>query len=209
MHQTCLPKYKIVFDSTLCVSGYIRRNPLPHSQDLRIPTLLPKHHKPYITYRTRLLTIEGHILHALGFNTHVALPHPLAITYLQILDAFSPSSSHGKALAKRTLRYLNTALLSPQMLYLTHQPCALAIAAIYLAAREEGVKMPEHEWWEVFDMLGFLVVGMRSVEGVARRGREVFGGVGVLGREDVRKYLVGSGEGGGKNGDVVGMRRMR
>jgi hypothetical protein len=26
----------------------------------------------------------------------------------------------------------------------------------------------------------------------------------VLGREDARKYLVGSGEGGGKNGDVVG-----
>jgi hypothetical protein len=159
----------------------------------------------YITYRTRLLNIEGQVLNALGFNTHVALPHPLAITYLQILDVFSTShrKGAGKAVAKRTLQYLNSALLSPQMLYLTHQPCALAVAAIYLAAKEEGVKMPENEWWEVFDVereeLGFLVVGMRSVEGVARRGKDVFGDVAVVTREGVRKQLAASG-GGEKNG---------
>ncbi|PQE03583.1 hypothetical protein CJF31_00010135 [Rutstroemia sp. NJR-2017a BVV2] len=163
----------------------------------------------YITYRTRLLNIEGQVLNALGFNTHVALPHPLAITYLQILDVFSPShrKGAGKAVAKRTLQYLNSALLSPQMLYLTHQPCALAVAAIYLAAKEEGVKMPENEWWEVFDVereeLGFLVVGMRSVEGVARRGKEVFGDVAVATRDGVRKQLVASG-GGEKNGSGGG-----
>ncbi|KAM3064920.1 hypothetical protein ACMFMF_011536 [Clarireedia jacksonii] len=94
------------------------------------------------------------------------------------------------------------------MLYLTHQPCALAVAAIYLAAREEEAKMPENEWWEVFDVereeLGFLVVGMRSVEGVARRGREVFGDVGMLLREDVRKLLGVRGGGGGNSGNGVG-----
>ncbi|PQE15258.1 hypothetical protein CJF32_00007897 [Rutstroemia sp. NJR-2017a WRK4] len=163
----------------------------------------------YITYRTRLLNIEGQVLNALGFNTHVALPHPLAITYLQILDVFSTShrKGTGKAVAKRTLQYLNSALLSPQMLYLTHQPCALAVAAIYLAAKEEGVKMPENEWWEVFDVereeLGFLVVGMRSVEGVARRGKELFGDVAVVTRDGVRKHLVVGG-GGEKNGSAGG-----
>jgi uncharacterized short protein YbdD (DUF466 family) len=73
----------------------------------------------------------------------------------------------------RTIQYLNTALLSPQMLYLTHQPHALATAAIYNAARDVGAKMPECEWWEVFDVdreeLGFLVVGMRSVENYLRK----------------------------------------
>lgn len=40
---------------------------------------------------------------------------------------------------------------------------------MYLAAREVGVKLPGGEWWEVFDVereeLGFLVVGMGSLEG--------------------------------------------
>lgn len=40
---------------------------------------------------------------------------------------------------------------------------------MYLAAREVGVKLPAGEWWEVFDVereeLGFLVVGMGSLEG--------------------------------------------
>ncbi|KAM0153350.1 hypothetical protein ACHAQE_007680 [Botrytis cinerea] len=149
----------------------------------------------YISYRTRLLNIEGQVLNGLGFNTHVALPHPLAITYLQTLDIFSSAhrNGSGKAVAKKTIQYLNTALLSPQMLYLTHQPCALAVAAIYLAAKEEGIKMPEEEWWEVFDVereeLGFLVVGMRSLEGVARRGKEIFGEKMVVTKDDITEEL--------------------
>lgn len=74
-------------------------------------------------------------------------------------------------MAKRAIKLLNTALLSPQQLYLTHQPPALATAAIYLAAREEEVNLPDVEWWEVFDVdreeLGFLVVALTSVEGFA------------------------------------------
>src|SRR5258706_48080 len=90
----------------------------------------------YITFRTRLLHIEGQILNALSFNTHVSLPHPLAITYLQTLDMFSAAHPDGTGarVARRAVAYLNTALLSPQMLYLTHQPNALATAAVYLAA---------------------------------------------------------------------------
>ncbi|KAF1830506.1 hypothetical protein BDW02DRAFT_507459 [Decorospora gaudefroyi] len=121
----------------------------------------------YERRRSTLFTTEQVILRTLGFNTHVQLPYTLCITYLQALDTFS----HPRApeLAKRAIAYLNTALLSPQCLYLTHQPSALATAAIYLAAREVGIKMPECEWWEVFDtdreMLGFLCVGMLSLEG--------------------------------------------
>ena len=69
------------------------------------------------------------------------------------------------------LEHLNSALLSPQTLYLTHQPNALAVAAIYLAARDTDVKLPDGNWWEVFDVdredLGFLVLAYSSLEGYA------------------------------------------
>lgn len=129
----------------------------------------------YSAFQNRLLALEARILYALSFDTHVALPHPLAITYLQTLDFLSQPKA---SVSLRTMQYLNTALLSPQMLYLTHQPHALATAAIYNAARDLGARMPESEWWEVFDVdreqLGFLVVGMRSLEGWLRKRREEF-----------------------------------
>ena len=120
----------------------------------------------YQSARLTLLRIESVILRTLGFDTHVALPHTIALTYLQTLGATKP------AVARRVVEHLNAALLSPQLLYVTHQPNALAVAAIYLAAREEGVKLVDGEWWEVFDVdreeLGFLVVGMKSTEGFVR-----------------------------------------
>lgn len=128
----------------------------------------------YHAFHSRVLALEARILYALSFDTHVSLPHPLAVTYLQALDFLG---HHPKeAISRRVVEHLNAALLSPQMLYLTHQPNALAVSAIYNAARDVGAKMPECEWWEVFDVdreeLGFLVVGMRSVEGWARKQRE-------------------------------------
>ncbi|OAQ68973.1 cyclin [Pochonia chlamydosporia 170] len=127
----------------------------------------------YFSFQNRLLALESRLLYALSFNTHVALPHALAITYLQTMDFLSQPKS---SISRKTVQYLNTALLSPQMLYLTHQPHALATAAIYNAAKDVGAKMPDCEWWEVFDVdreeLGFLVVGMRSVDGWFRQRKE-------------------------------------
>ncbi|KAK9774755.1 putative Cyclin domain-containing protein [Seiridium cardinale] len=124
----------------------------------------------YTKLHNKILSAESRILASLSFDTHVALPHPLAITYLQALDFLSQPK--GK-ISQRTVEYLNTALLSPQCLYVTHQPNQLAVAAIYNAAKDLGAKMPECAWWEVFDVdreeLGFLVVGMRSLEGSVRR----------------------------------------
>jgi hypothetical protein len=132
----------------------------------------------YERRRTTLFTTEQRILRTLGFNVHVNLPYTLCITYLQALDIFThPRASE---LAKRAIAHLNTALSSPQLLYLTHQPPQLATAAIYLAAREVNIKLPEVEWWEVFDTdreeLGFLCVGMLSVEGFARQEKEKWEG---------------------------------
>ena len=127
----------------------------------------------YTAARTTLLNAESLLLRTISFTTHVSLPHALALTYLQTLSALpNPSTTTSRALAKRTLAHLNSALFSPQLLYLTHQPTALAVAAIYLAAREVRVKLGGGEWWMVFDVereeLGFLVVGMGSVEGWVR-----------------------------------------
>ncbi|KAJ0426991.1 autophagocytosis associated protein [Aspergillus carlsbadensis] len=120
----------------------------------------------YQAQRQILLRIESVILRTLGFNTHVALPHTITLTYLQTLGVASP------AVARRAFEHLNSSLLSPQLLYATHQPNALAVASIYLAARENGAKLVDGEWWEVFDVdredLGFLVVAMQSIEGFAR-----------------------------------------
>ncbi|KAI0541262.1 cyclin [Xylaria digitata] len=131
-------------------------------------------------FQRRILSLEGRILYVLNFDTAVALPHGLAVTYLQALD-FCGDASRAK-ITRRVIAYLNTALLSPQMLYLTHQPNALAVAAIYSAARDAEIsaKMPDCPWWEVFDVdreeLGFLVVGMRSLEGLVRKLRDEFEG---------------------------------
>lgn len=155
----------------------------------------------FITFCNRILDIEGQILNAIGFDTHVALPHPLAITYLQALDVFGSSQPKGvgRLVAKRATEYLNTALVSPQMLYLTHQPNALATAAIYLAAKDVGAKLPNHEWWEVFDTdredLGFLVLSMQSLEGWVRAEVASWGSRATITRLDVKQELRKKGNG--------------
>ncbi|KAI0899662.1 cyclin-like protein [Annulohypoxylon nitens] len=161
----------------------------------------------YTAFRARILGIEARILYSLSFDTHVALPHPLAITYLQALDFLSVSKTQ---IAARSIAYLNTALLSPQLLYLTHQPNALAVAAVYAAARDVGAKMPECAWWEVFDVdreeLGFLVVGIRSLEGWAKKQREEYEELGkgmvtrafIEGEMRKRGLRIGNGSGGNK-----------
>ena len=121
----------------------------------------------YHSARAALLQTETIVLRTLAFDVKVTAPHHLALTYLQTLNVLpSTPSSKSRALATRTLGHLNDALFSPQLLYVTNQPTALAVAAIYLASREVGVKLPEIGWWENFDVdredLGFLVVAFRS-----------------------------------------------
>jgi cyclin L len=150
---------------------------------------------------------------------HTSLPHPLAVTYLQALDVFSPSchpTGTGGRVAKRAIAYLNTALLSPQMLYLTHQRNALAVASVYMAAREEGVKLPTGEWWQVFDVereeLGFLCLGMGSLAGWVKAEKEVWGEKGMITRADVREELkrrgTGVGDGLGEIDEEAEMGRL-
>ncbi|WPH02838.1 putative cyclin-L1-like protein, protein [Acrodontium crateriforme] len=131
----------------------------------------------YEVRRQLLYEIESQVLRVLGFQIHAVAPHSLCINYLQALDTFP--SQGGSQLAQRAFKHLNSAVLSPQLLYLTHQPSTLAASAIYLAARELDTKLPETEWWEVFDVdreeLGFLAVALLSLKGFAQREREYWG----------------------------------
>lgn len=131
----------------------------------------------YQIRRKALFDMEQRILKTLGFQLHFSSPYTLCITYLQALDAFA--HPRAEELALRAISHLNTALLSPQLLYLTHQPPSLATAAIYLAAKEVGIKLPEVDWWDVFDTdreeLGFLVVGILSTKAFAAEEKRKWG----------------------------------
>lgn len=131
----------------------------------------------YNSARATLLQIETVVLRTLSFDVKITIPHHLALTYLQTLGVLpSNPSSKSRALAVRTLGHLNLALLSPQLLYVTNQPTSLAVAAIYLASRDIGVKLPSTEWWEIFDVdredLGFLVVAFGSCKAWIHAERE-------------------------------------
>lgn len=83
----------------------------------------------------------------------------------------------------------------------------LAVAAIYAAAKDLGAKMPECAWWEVFDVdreeLGFLVVGMRSLEGWVRKVQLDFEGLGtgMMARKEIEAEMKKRGLSILKNGD--------
>lgn len=149
-------------------------SPLPSPYEQSSPS--PEHpidpHAHYISegtythHQQNLFTTERQILTALSYTTKVVTPYTLALTYLLSLSSATPT------LSERVISHLNAALLSPQLLYLTHQPHAIAVAAIYFAARELGVNLVDEEdvaWWEVFDVgreeLGFLVLAMGSSDG--------------------------------------------
>ena len=131
----------------------------------------------YLAARQRLFHDESLILRTLSYTTHVVLPHPLALTYLQTLRLLPPAPTEkSHDLAAQTIALLNSALLSPQLLYLTHQPHALAVAAVYLAARQVGVKLADSQWWCAWDVgreeLGFLVMSLGSLQGFAKKEKE-------------------------------------
>ncbi|THZ75926.1 hypothetical protein D6C85_02579 [Aureobasidium pullulans] len=143
--------------------------------------------------RLALIHTEAQMLRILGYQTHVSLPYAICINYLQALDVFT-TTENGQALAKKAFAHLNSALFSPQLLYLTHQPPSLATAAIYLAAKNIGVKLPGEEWWEVFDVdreeLGFLVVALISMEGFIAKETQKWSKTKVpLTLEDVQAWI--------------------
>ena len=165
--RALLNVYAYLTSDSSPLNGGISKLALSKPQDASSYTLSDGE---YFTARQQLYHAESIILRTLSYNTRVVLSHPLALTYLQTLGLLTPTvTEESRNLAARTIALLNTALLSPQLLYLTHQPTALAVAAIYLAARELGVKLADGQWWCIWDVgreeLGFLVMSLGSLQG--------------------------------------------
>ena len=86
------------------------------------------------------MAAERHVLKELGFRLHVEHPHKLLFNYLHVLRA--------PELTQTAFNFLNDCLRLA--LVVCYPPHVLASAAILLAARREGVALPE-PWWELFD----------------------------------------------------------
>lgn len=97
--------------------------------------------------KTMTIAAEMQILRKLGFIVHVQLPYNLMINYLRILDL-----EENEKVTKRAWNYLNDGLRTN--IYVTHEPHTIAVAAIWLACRDEQIKLPcqpGQEWWLLFD----------------------------------------------------------
>lgn len=175
LHQKIYNIYTYLLSPTS--SPLIHINPSANLQKHTHPDLLPPINPsqlphPFTTPSTLQPSLQTHeplLLTTLNYTLTACTPHALALTYLSTLSAPAP------ALTKKVLKNLTTALLSPHLLNLTHQPPALAVSAIYLAAQTERVELVGEgvEWWEVWavgrEELGFLVLSLMSA-GVGRAG---------------------------------------
>ncbi|CAB36511.1 cyclin L family cyclin [Schizosaccharomyces pombe] len=93
--------------------------------------------------RNRLSNMELEVLRALNFDTHIVIPHKLAIHYLQTLQLID-----NKKLLQITWNFLNDA--SRTRLCVLYPPFSLACGCIAMAARVIGMKLPK-DWYRVFD----------------------------------------------------------
>ncbi|RUS32899.1 cyclin-like protein [Jimgerdemannia flammicorona] len=101
--------------------------------------------------KNALVVAEMQILKRLGFNVHVQLPYGLMVNYLRVLNL-----TEHERIPNRAWSYLNdsTQTLSLRTpIHVAYPPPTVACAAIWLAARDEKVRLPESPspWWELFD----------------------------------------------------------
>ncbi|KTW25860.1 hypothetical protein T552_03134 [Pneumocystis carinii B80] len=140
-------------------------------------------------YRTRdqILIAEITLLTSLGFDTFVELPYRLTIYYLQILDLIND-----KIILQKVWSYVNDALCT-RVSCIQSAP-SIAIGCIFIAAREEKIKLP-YAWWEIFDVfledVKYIAASINSfyIEEEERKRREREGHLTPIDLEELEKYL--------------------
>ncbi|KAI8065301.1 cyclin-like protein [Gongronella butleri] len=125
-------------------------------QQATMPPLDPFAHRTY-DLRSMAIGAEMQILKQLGFNVQVRLPYSVMINYLRILDL-----EENDAVATLAWNYVNDSLRT--VAHVAYAPEAIAVAAIWLACRKQGIKLPTdagNEWWLLFDVdrADFTAVG--------------------------------------------------
>lgn len=123
----------------------------------------------------------------MGFDTYVELPYRLAIHYLQILDLIN-----NEIILQKVWSYVNDALCT-RVSCIQSAP-SIAIGCIFIAAREEKIKLP-CAWWEIFDVfiedVKYIAASIKSfyIEEDERKRRERDGNLTPIDLEELEKYL--------------------
>ncbi|KAK9381680.1 uncharacterized protein V2V93DRAFT_367575 [Kockiozyma suomiensis] len=120
-----------------------------------------------------IYTTELQILTTLAFDTHVVVPYSLCLEYLSALKISDVSDR--EILANRAWGYLNDSM--KVKISILHQPNAIAVTALWLAAREADIEILEGErWWMIFDVdtedMGHIVLLLRECKAIAIGERE-------------------------------------
>mmetsp|Transcript_22526 Transcript_22526/g.62492 ORF Transcript_22526/g.62492 Transcript_22526/m.62492 type:complete len:516 (-) Transcript_22526:652-2199(-) len=133
-------------------------------KDGKDPKLLELHSKKYYLMRDEVVRTERELLVAFGFVMHVEHPHKHVMNYLTALsrskNAEVPPTEKDEqrvaALMQTAINYVNDSLRT--MLCVRFKAEVVACAAIFLAARELKISLPESDdpeesnWWDLFDV---------------------------------------------------------
>lgn len=111
-------------------------------RDGKFLDLLDPFSQRYDALKTEVVRAERHMLRAFGFVVHVEHPHRFVLTFGQLLGLSKEVLQEGWNLANDSLR---------TTLCVQHKAEIVACGLLFLAARRQGVPMPENPpWWEVF-----------------------------------------------------------
>jgi len=94
--------------------------------------------------KEEIVVAEMQILKRLGFHVQVQHPYSAMVNYLQVLNL-----TENTQVSQRAWGALNDSLLTT--LPALYPPTHLGTLAIYVAAKELGLSLPE-AWWELFDV---------------------------------------------------------
>jgi len=109
----------------------------------------------YWDLKNALVVSERQVLKELGFLVYVEHSHKFILNYLKVLDG-------SQELAQNAWNYVNDSLRTTVCVH--YKPEAIAVTAIYIAARQLAIALPESPdaWWELFD------VTMTEIEEIGR-----------------------------------------
>eukprot|EP00494_Astrolonche_serrata_P028446 UN28712 len=105
------------------------------------PVVLDPYGKRYQRWKRRLLEMELLLLKELGYHLDVVHPQKFILQFVLTLEC--------EEIAQKAWAFLNDSYRIPYIL--EFKPAVVACAAIFLAARVCGTKLPDNPpWWELF-----------------------------------------------------------
>ena len=133
--EECPRKLRDVVNVFHRMSRRRERKPLTH---------LEYFSKRYEDVKADLVRVERHMLREFGFCIHAEHPHKFVLNYLRMMGQNTSLMNAAWKIANDSLR---------TTLCIRFKADKVAVACIYLAARQLGVVLPEDPpWWDLFDV---------------------------------------------------------